>query len=111
MPAAGNYYGAPNCEAPREPTLPEEFRTWNLGDVSAVGDFTRYHPWRSPGAAPVADACGVAGGYATPQGGGGETPPPEAVRQLRRHTVAASRPRGLENPPHEWRAVRAYPET
>jgi hypothetical protein len=44
MPAGGNcsdgpcqnYYGEPSCGAPElmEPTLPDEFRTWNLGNVS-----------------------------------------------------------------------------
>lgn len=38
-----------------------------------MGDFTRFHPWRSPGRAPVADPCGVAGGYLDHSGG---TPPP-----------------------------------
>ena len=80
MPTAGNYYGAPNCAAPREPTLPDAFRTWNIGNPSRWGDWTKYHPWRSPGAAPVADPCGVAGGYAKPRGGGGQTP--QGARQL-----------------------------
>ena len=80
MPAGGNQYNAPNCTGfvPTAPTLPEEFRTYNRGNVSpgggGGGDFTRYHPWRSPGAAPVSDPCGVAGAYTTPTGGGGETP-------------------------------------
>lgn len=43
--------------------------------MSPAGDWTRYHPWRSPGRAPVSDPCGVAGGYKVPTGGGGETPP------------------------------------
>ena len=30
-----------------------------------MGDFTKYHPWRSPGRAPVSDPCGVSGGYLT----------------------------------------------
>lgn len=69
-----NYYGTPNCANPTEPTLPEEFRTWNIGNMSPLGDFTRYHPWRSPGHAPTSDPCGIAGGYAKWTGGGGETP-------------------------------------
>ena len=59
-------------------------------------------------------AFAAAGGACAPAGGARRRrrdAAPEAVRQLRRHTVAASRPRELENPPHEWRAVRVYPET
>eukprot|EP00937_MAST-01D_sp_MAST-1D-sp2_P005951 g5951.t1 len=69
-----NYYGQPNCATPLEPTLPEQYRTWNIGNKSPFGDYGKYHPWRSPGHAPTSDPCGVAGGYATPTGGGGETP-------------------------------------
>ena len=58
---------------PSAPTLPEEYRTWNIHNRSTMGDFTRFHPWRSPGHAPVADPCGVAGGYLDHSGG---TPPP-----------------------------------
>ena len=74
--AQKNYYGAPNCAAPQlqEPTLPERYRTWNIGNRSPFGDYTRYHPWRSPGHAPTSDPCGIAGGYAQPTRGGGETP-------------------------------------
>ena len=76
MPKVGNYYGTPNCAdfEPLEPTLPEAFRTWNIGNPSRKGDWTRWHPWRAPGRAPVLDPCGTAGGYSKPQGGGGETP-------------------------------------
>ena len=42
-----NYYGDPNCEKPLEPQLAEEFRTWNIGNPSVHGDWTKYHPWRS----------------------------------------------------------------
>jgi hypothetical protein len=65
----------PNCEAPAlmEPTLPEEYRTWNIGNPSSYGDWTRYHPWRAPGHAPVSDPCGRAGAN-TAESGGGETP-------------------------------------
>ena len=58
LPAGGNcsdtpchnYYGEPACSAPEliEPTLPDEFRTWNIGNVSRRGDWTKYHPWRAP---------------------------------------------------------------
>jgi hypothetical protein len=61
----GNYYGMPNASfcTPTAPTLPEQYRTWNIGNPSVKGDFTRFHPWRSPGRAPVSDPCGVSGGY------------------------------------------------
>ena len=41
-----NTYGEPNCEnySPMEPTLPDKFRTWNIGNPSPMGDFTKYHP-------------------------------------------------------------------
>jgi hypothetical protein len=57
-----------------EPTLPDRYRTWNINNVSSFGDWTKYHPWRSPGHGPVLDPCGYAGGYKTTTGGGGETP-------------------------------------
>lgn len=38
---ASNYYGVPNCAAPLEPQLPEEFRTWNIGNPSVHGDWTK----------------------------------------------------------------------
>eukprot|EP01047_Picozoa_sp_COSAG01_P032725 COSAG01_NODE_2378_length_7796_cov_5.017020_7_plen_242_part_00 len=63
---SANTYGAPDprdCPHPTEPTLPERFRTWNIQNKSLRGDFTRYHPWRSPGRSPTSDACGVASGY------------------------------------------------
>eukprot|EP00326_Haptolina_ericina_P000681 CAMPEP_0181207818 /NCGR_PEP_ID=MMETSP1096-20121128/21792_1 /TAXON_ID=156174 ORGANISM="Chrysochromulina ericina, Strain CCMP281" /NCGR_SAMPLE_ID=MMETSP1096 /ASSEMBLY_ACC=CAM_ASM_000453 /LENGTH=374 /DNA_ID=CAMNT_0023298851 /DNA_START=49 /DNA_END=1173 /DNA_ORIENTATION=+ len=69
-----NYYGKPNCDRPTGPTLPEKYRTWNIKNLSPFSDYTKYHPWRSPGHAPTSDPCGVAGGYAKPTGGGGETP-------------------------------------
>ena len=93
-----NYYGVPNCANPVEPTLPEKYRTWNLGNKSAYGDYTRYHPWRAPGHAPTSDPCGIAGGYANETGGGGETP-----------MGATQGAKGSELPPHpqvrtQWRA-------
>ena len=65
----------PNCEKPAlmEPTLPEELRSWNIGNPSAYGDWTKHHPWRAPGYAPVSDPCGRAGAN-TALSGGGEVP-------------------------------------
>ena len=67
-------YIKPNCAKPMEPTLPEAARSWNRGNRSVYGDWTRYHPWRAPGHAPVADPCGMAGAYKTFNPVGGETP-------------------------------------
>jgi hypothetical protein len=55
------------CGSSMQSTLPERFRTWNLdGSIlppsGLASDWTASHPWRSPGNAPVLDACGVAGG-------------------------------------------------
>lgn len=63
-----NTYGEPNCEnwSPIEPTLPEKYRTWNIGNPSAMGDYTKYHPWRAPGRSPTVDPCGVGGAYLPP---------------------------------------------
>ena len=61
MPAHGNQVDKPpaGCKT-IEPTLPHEFRTYNIQNLSANGDWTRYHPWRAPGRSPVLDPCGIA---------------------------------------------------
>lgn len=76
LPSAGNQVDHPpaGCKT-IEPTLPHEFRTYNIQNLSANGDWTRYHPWRAPGHSAVIDPCGIAGGYTKYTGGGGETPP------------------------------------
>ena len=74
---SANTYGAPDtrdCPAPSEPTLPEAFRTWNIQNLSSRGDFTKYHPWRSPGKAPTSDPCGVASGYPNGKLNGNQVP-------------------------------------
>jgi hypothetical protein len=63
---------APNKEAfwfsqpaviTESPTLPAHARTMNVGVNDGPGDFTRTHPWRAPGTAPVfGSGCGMAGG-------------------------------------------------
>jgi hypothetical protein len=59
-----------HCKLPSEPTLnARELRTYNVDNTA--DDWTRYMPWRSPGRAPVANPCGVSGGYKPP---GGNTP-------------------------------------
>jgi hypothetical protein len=59
------------CAAPTEPAIPEYARSWNIGNPSWAGDWTKYNPWRAPGSAPVADPCGLASGY---DGGGWDLP-------------------------------------
>jgi hypothetical protein len=53
-----------------DPTLPEKYRTWNIGNPSPMGDFTKYHPWRAPGFAPTSDPCGMGGAYMVEKEGG-----------------------------------------
>ena len=48
--------------------LPRDLRTYNVGDVSTKGDWTRFNPWRAPGAAPISDPCGILTGYAAGKG-------------------------------------------
>ena len=56
------------------PTLPHRLWTMNRGATEDdVGDIYRFHPWRSPGSAPVTDACGTAGGTNTTYEGPGNT--------------------------------------
>ena len=66
------------CENGTEvsPTLPSAFRTFNIDGRDPQGDWTRAHPWRSPGKAPVLDACGMAGGsWRNNEPPGGHPPP------------------------------------
>ena len=78
------------CEHPSQPTLNSKGeggpgsaglspRTYNDYSIPGVGniDQTKYNPWRAPGHAPVADPCGIAGGWGTPGApGNGGVPPP-----------------------------------
>jgi hypothetical protein len=70
------------CGSTMAPTLPDEFRTWNIdGSIlppsGVASDWTASHPWRSPGNAPVLDACGMAGGSSKDNSAaGGFVPPP-----------------------------------
>lgn len=70
------------CAQPAEPTIAfdeTELRTYNL-ELNFSGhpvDWTRYHPWRFPGSAPVEDPCGISGGWYTPcEAGAGCVPGP-----------------------------------
>lgn len=65
------------CNSSKEPTIKEPmFRTFNRWGKDPQGDWTKYHPWRAPGNAPVLDACGVAGGFVKNNEGPGGHPPP-----------------------------------
>ena len=79
---------------PPPDTLPKAARTWNVEEKSSMGDFTQYMPWRSPGASPVADPCGVASGFRAgspfgtpPKGYAAGTKGSEVLRPLARSTT------------------------
>lgn len=58
------------CRLGFNDTLPDYARSVNRNAVrGSEFDIYRHNPWRAPGAAPVADACGLAGGW--PWGGDG----------------------------------------
>eukprot|EP01062_Namystynia_karyoxenos_P029311 TRINITY_DN2204_c0_g1_i1.p2 TRINITY_DN2204_c0_g1~~TRINITY_DN2204_c0_g1_i1.p2 ORF type:complete len:478 (+),score=132.39 TRINITY_DN2204_c0_g1_i1:90-1436(+) len=76
----GSVVGPADCPNPAEPTIAYEdkrLRTYNVDRLSLEGDWTKTHPWRKPGSAPVEDPCGLAGGWYTTgaPGNGGEAPP------------------------------------
>ena len=53
------------CKEPkREATICDpRYRTMNVdAPCHSDADFTQYAPWRAPGASPMIDSCGVAGG-------------------------------------------------
>jgi len=63
-----------------EPTIKfgdKELRTYALDAIYRLDDYTKYHPWRYPGAAPILDPCGIAGGWFTSgaEFAGGWAPP------------------------------------
>lgn len=58
------------CEEVLAPTLPADLRTYQ--DVPE--DMFKHNPWMAPGHAPVLNACGVAGGFFGPNGGGHNPP-------------------------------------
>jgi len=69
------------CGSTMRPTLPDEFRTFNLDGSNippsgVAGDWTSSHPWRSPGNAPVLDPCGMAGGSSKDNSAAGGFVPP-----------------------------------
>merc|ERR1712048_1415926 len=71
---------ASDCKNPAKPTIAfgdKELRTYALNDIYRLEDWTKHHPWRYPGSAPVEDPCGIAGGWFTAgeKGNGGDAPP------------------------------------
>ena len=55
------------CGLGKKATLPDYARSVNLASpIGSELDIYKHNPWRAPGAAPVANACGLAGG--TPWG-------------------------------------------
>lgn len=56
---------APNCDSPKtKPTICDpKLRSMNTqAECGGPDDIYYWSPWRAPGAAPVIDSCGVAGG-------------------------------------------------
>eukprot|EP00928_Gymnodinium_smaydae_P017880 TRINITY_DN16827_c0_g4_i1.p1 TRINITY_DN16827_c0_g4~~TRINITY_DN16827_c0_g4_i1.p1 ORF type:complete len:388 (+),score=27.65 TRINITY_DN16827_c0_g4_i1:48-1211(+) len=59
------HYNASACENPTVSATVNDpkWRTMNLdAEAGSADDVYRFNPWRAPGAAPVQDACGIAGG-------------------------------------------------
>lgn len=79
MDHTGMAGGKPLCANPTmNATLPKKYWTMNrFAEPGSAADVYSWHPWRAPGAAPVADACGMAGGM--PHAGGGASVFAEAV--------------------------------
>jgi lytic starch monooxygenase len=86
----------PLCDAPTtKPTICDpKLRTVNTqAECGAPEDIYYYSPWRAPGAAPVIDACGSAGGRFAGQGTGG------AGAQFENTTLAKRGDLGSRLPP------------
>jgi len=70
----------PDCSNPAQPTIQfgdKDLRTYGLNTIYRLEDYTKHHPWRYPGSAPVENPCGLAGGWYTEgaAGNGGDAPP------------------------------------
>jgi len=96
---------APNCETPSEPpTLCDpSLRTSNSQSLcGGKDDIYYYSPWRRPGAAPVIDACGSAGGRLVGQGTGGAGAQFQNTSVARQGDLGSSLPHGP--PSATWQA-------
>lgn len=70
---AGYFFFSQLTKIPDEPTLPDAFRTYNLGRSSGLLDWARRAPWRAPGSAPVlGSGCGTSGGNEKAMANGGD---------------------------------------
>jgi hypothetical protein len=77
---SGTPVDGPDCKDHAQPTIAfeeKELRTLALSEIYRLMDYTKYHPWRYPGSAPLVDPCGLAGGWYTPgaEFAGGWAPP------------------------------------
>ena len=69
----GSHSNVSLCNSTAQPTLPKRAWTMNLwAKEGSVNDSYRFNPWRAPGTAPVADACGKAGGTSFAHAGPGD---------------------------------------
>ena len=69
----GSHSDSSLCNSTMEPTLPKFAWTMNRGyPDNGLADSYRHNPWRAPGAAPVTDACGTAGGTSYSHSGPGD---------------------------------------
>ena len=72
----GSHTNVSLCDSPKnggKATLPKE--AWTMNRKVAEGskdDYYQHNPWRSPGAAPTNDACGMAGGTVPAHAGPGD---------------------------------------
>ena len=84
-PTAEDLQLAGDCE-PIEPTLPEEFRSYNIDSESTKGDWTKVNPWRSPGTAgrgnPAFQPCGVNSGWQSAHPVRGSAGPPTSTEPI-----------------------------
>ena len=88
----------PNCDARKDAPVPTicdpRLRTVNSqAECGGAEDIYFYSPWRAPGAAPVIDPCGTAGGRFAGQGIGG------AGAQFQNSSLARQGDRGSGLPP------------
>jgi len=67
----GNPNTKDRCNSGMNATLCDpKLRTYNMDALcNTAEDIYRHNPWRAPGAAPVLDSCGMAGGGPVDQGG------------------------------------------
>jgi len=79
----GNWDHCANTRAePFKPTLAKKYWTANRNATEgSEHDIWKYQPWRSPGLAPVTDACGMAGGNPYPMYNGAEYMPTKFAKQ------------------------------